>query len=120
MKKPPTWKAIRREILRSWRPWRNAPFPYDSPLLPPAGLREFVSQAHCERHTAVDRAILEFAQSGILAAFRQRGRILLGKASGVRKPTLDVPDRFPSAASSRATRSNLSMAANRLLDADAP
>jgi hypothetical protein len=64
MKKSQTWKAIRREILRSWRPWMKVRFPYDTPPLPSDQLRDFVSEAHREHHSEVDRAILEFAASG--------------------------------------------------------
>jgi hypothetical protein len=59
-----TWKAVRREILRSWRPWMKARFPYETPPLPSDQLREFVAEAHREHHLEVDRAILEFAASG--------------------------------------------------------
>jgi hypothetical protein len=64
VKKPISWKAIRREVLRNWKPWMKARFPYDTPPLTRNQLCEFVSEAHREHASAVERAILEFAASG--------------------------------------------------------
>jgi hypothetical protein len=42
----------------------KARFPYDTPPLTSDQLHDLVSEAHREHHSAVDRAILEFAASG--------------------------------------------------------
>jgi hypothetical protein len=78
-KKSTSWEAIRREVLRSWRPWMKARFPHNVSGLSSHALREQVSQAFNETNWAVCEAVHVFAMTGFWPLDASKYKYFLAK-----------------------------------------